>query len=103
MPRLFRNGHHQRPFRPSSLRLFGTCSYKPIPKDLPSSSIQHRALPSTFLTQPRDQSFGRSACSVERDPVMLQFHDGGVITHNGTIKTPLVTQNRREEKWVGAR
>jgi hypothetical protein len=43
MPRLFRNVHHQLPFDTSSLRLFGTCSYKPIPKDLPSSSIQHRA------------------------------------------------------------
>jgi hypothetical protein len=44
--------HHQLSFDPSSLRLFGTCSYKPIPKELPSSSIQHRALASPFLTQP---------------------------------------------------
>jgi len=39
--------------------LFGTCSYKPIPKDLPSSSIQHRALASTFLTQPRTDPYVR--------------------------------------------
>jgi hypothetical protein len=45
-------------FDRSSSWLFGACSYKPAPKGLPPSLVQHRAQKRAFLTQPLHGSGG---------------------------------------------